>query len=88
MQIKIDKWRQNKPGPNRSAHVRLLGDVSYPLCLVRIPVFIRAVRYGLHSEYLMTGLSILVAFALYYCVDLYRRRREMMVKVPVSQPAA
>jgi peptidoglycan/LPS O-acetylase OafA/YrhL len=68
--------------------VRLLGDISYPLYLVHIPVFILVVRYGLHNEYLMTGLSILVAFALCYCVDLYSRKREMTVKVPVSQPAA
>jgi hypothetical protein len=31
---------ENKPAPNRSAHVRLLGDISYPLYLVHIPVFI------------------------------------------------
>jgi peptidoglycan/LPS O-acetylase OafA/YrhL len=63
-------------GNGQSSILRLLGDISYPLYLIHIPVFILANRVLGSNAMLLFAAGIMSATVIYYAVDGCSRRRE------------
>lgn len=57
--------------------LRTLGDMSYPLYLIHIPIFYLLHRTGLQSPLAYFGIVALVSLALFWMVDRYARRRHL-----------
>lgn len=71
-------------GGRRSGFLRFLGDISYPLYLIHIPVFVALQHTPLHSAELYFLAAVAVSALLYRVVDVYSRRRHPGLKaVPV-----
>ncbi len=66
---------QDKPA-FKSHFMRFLGDISYPLYVVHISVYIILARYGFKNPYLMLLIAISAAAAIYQTLDFYSRNRE------------
>jgi len=64
---------KNNP-PSRS--MRTLGDISYPLYLVHIPVFVVAAKLGITSPILFFGAAMLFSYLIYAVFDVYSKRRD------------
>jgi len=62
-----------------SRFLRTLGDMSYPLYLIHIPIYYVLDRIGLQSPSAYFGIAALVSLALFWMVDQYARRRHLRV---------
>ncbi len=67
--------------------MRLLGDVSYPLYLIHIPVCIVTANAGVSSPYLIFGLCVLVSYLIYRVFDDYSQRRSPSPGQPAQRMA-
>lgn len=68
---------KNQTAPSVKSHVmRFLGDVSYPLYVVHISVYIILARFGFKNPYLMLVVAISAAAAIYQLLDFYSRNRD------------
>lgn len=70
-------WRVGVAVPataRRSAWMVLLGDVSYPLFLIHVPVFTLGLAAGVHSPFSLAGLSVVAAAAAHGLVEWLPRR--------------
>lgn len=63
-----------------SSWMRILGDISYPLYLIHIPIFIFMKRAGFTSPLVFFLASMAGAALLYRVLDLYSQRRHGVVK--------
>jgi len=68
--------------------VRLLGDISYPLYLIHVPIFELLRYYSVpRSPLLYCGVAVVTAWLLYRGLDFYSQRRHRRGVVPaVSTP--
>jgi peptidoglycan/LPS O-acetylase OafA/YrhL len=73
-------------GKRRSVLLRFLGDISYPLYLIHIPVFIALSKGGLKNAVIDYLIACAVAAALYWVVDVYSKRRHL--QLPATRHAA
>ena len=64
-------------GRNRSRILRVLGDVSYPLYLVHLPIYILLSWTPVKLPILYYLVAVLTALAIYSSVDFYSRRRHL-----------
>jgi peptidoglycan/LPS O-acetylase OafA/YrhL len=55
---------------------RFLGDISYPLYLVHLPVFIWMATYTRNATLLILS-ALTLATIIYFCCDFYSRRRKL-----------
>lgn len=68
---------ENQASPSVKSHVmRFLGDVSYPLYVVHISVYVILAKFEFKNPYLMLLIAIGVAAAIYQSLDFYSRNRE------------
>ena len=58
-----------------SAVMRLLGDISYPLYLTHVPVFMLVRRAGVENAYSHFCIAVAAAFVIYEALDQYSKRR-------------
>jgi len=69
-------------GSGRKSHLmQLLGDVSYPLYLIHIPIFIVLSKTAMKSPLLYYATSVLGSYAIYRVLDIYSQRREKPVAI-------
>lgn len=61
----------------KSVVLRLLGDVSYPLYLLHVPVIMYLKPRGCQSAVLLFAASIVAAAAAYFALDSYSRKRHL-----------
>lgn len=59
----------------KSKVMGILGDISYPLYLIHIPVYIAASTAGIRSPYANFAIALAVAWLMYLCFDFYSKRR-------------
>lgn len=59
-----------------SVTAEILGDISYPLYLIHIPVFMSLTSVGLQSAVLLYASSVFASFTMYWFIDLYSRKRK------------
>jgi peptidoglycan/LPS O-acetylase OafA/YrhL len=64
-------------GHRKSKIMHTLGDISYPLYLIHIPVFVLLDRIGSRNAWLNFALALSVALVLYQLLDSYSRRRRL-----------
>ncbi|MGI4777300.1 MAG: acyltransferase family protein [Janthinobacterium lividum] len=67
-----------------SAWMRALGDISFPLYLLHVPVFALLHRTASRSPYLYFAVAFAVSLAAYRVLDLYSQRRHAVKKMPVA----
>lgn len=67
---------RNQTGRTKSATMRLLGDISYPLYVVHVGVFTIAAHLAISSAVLMLPAALITSLLFYYCIDFYGRARE------------
>ncbi len=67
--------------------LRLLGDVSFPLFLIHLPLYYLLDRAGFNSATFFLGSALAAAFVLYMAVDRYSQRRHLGPS-PAAGPAA
>ncbi len=68
--------------------LRLLGDISYPLYLIHLPVFALLMRAGItHAVPLLAG-ALGASFLLYAGLDFYSRRRDKRASLPAAVPCS
>jgi peptidoglycan/LPS O-acetylase OafA/YrhL len=60
-----------------SRPLRFLGDISYPLYLIHMPVYIILKNAGLTSPFAYYLLALAASAGLYWTLDLYSRRRHL-----------
>jgi peptidoglycan/LPS O-acetylase OafA/YrhL len=72
--------------PYRVAKIMdFLGDVSYPLYLIHIPVFVILWNVGLHNPYFIVAIALIVSAVLVPIDDLFKKKlRRMVVKSEVK----
>jgi peptidoglycan/LPS O-acetylase OafA/YrhL len=66
-----------------SAFLRALGDISYPLYLIHIPVYYLLKQAGLASPVLYYGAAVLVSALMYRVLDFYSQRRHAAPRAPI-----
>jgi peptidoglycan/LPS O-acetylase OafA/YrhL len=59
-----------------SVTAEILGDISYPLYLIHIPVFMYLTSVGLQSAVLLYASSVFASFTMYWFIDFYSRKRK------------
>lgn len=62
----------------KSLPLRFLGDVSYPLYLLHVPVIMFLAGHGWHSAALLFGASLVVSAIAYQLLDSYSRKRHLV----------
>lgn len=67
---------EGRTGSQRNGTMRLLGDTSYPLYLVHMPLFFIVSSLGMSNVYSYLAAALLASFLFYWCLDFYSRRRE------------
>lgn len=67
---------EGRTGAARNGTMRLLGDTSYPLYLVHMPLFFIIAGFGVSNVLLYIPAALIAAFLFYWCFDFYSRRRE------------
>jgi len=72
---------QGRTGSQKSSTMRLLGDTSYPLYLVHMPLFYILASVGVHNELVFVSAALPAALLFYWCLDFYTRARERKPKV-------
>lgn len=75
-----------KRGP-ASAWLRTLGDISYPLYLVHIPVYFFLKRAGFASPLLYFAAAVVFSALMYKLLDLYSQRRHVRPALPADASA-
>ena len=73
----VFRWRVGvaaQAATRRSAAMILLGDVSYPLYLIHIPVFTLGLAAGVQSPWSLAGLAVLAAAGVHVLVEWLPRR--------------
>lgn len=73
-----------RSGGKPSAWMRTLGDVSFPLYLLHVPVFALLQRTASRSPYLYFAVALAASTAAYRVLDLYSQRRHAIKKMPVA----
>lgn len=68
----------------KSGVMRFLGDVSYPLYLIHIPIYVLGKRWGITDAYLLLLIASASAALLYLALDYYSRRRDRKSALPRS----
>ena len=75
--VNFNSMLKNQDKPSVKSHfMRFLGDVSYPLYVVHISVYVILARYGFKNPYLMLLIAIAASAAVYQTLDFYSRRRD------------
>lgn len=64
--------------------LRMLGDVSYPLYLLHIPIYYLMKEAGIQAPVLFYGAAVAVSFFTYRALDLYSQRRHGMVSAELE----
>ena len=72
------------PGGKPSAWMRMLGDVSFPLYMLHIPVFELLKRTAIESPALYFATAFGASVVAYKALDLYSQRRHAPRKMPVA----
>ena len=72
------------PGGKPSAWMRMLGDVSFPLYMLHIPVFELLKRTAIESPTVYFAVAFGVSVVAYKALDLYSQRRHAPRKMPIS----
>jgi peptidoglycan/LPS O-acetylase OafA/YrhL len=67
---------EGRTGDRRSSIMRLLGDMSYPLYLIHMPLFFILSGFGVRNAMLYIAAALLVALLFYGFLDFYSRARE------------
>lgn len=70
-----------------SAFLRMLGDISYPLYLIHIPVYFLLNQTGLRSPVLFYLGAVVASFAVYWVLDQYSQRRHLRPSAPGNAKA-
>ena len=71
-------------GGRPSAWMRMLGDISFPLYMLHIPVFELMKRTGTRSPSLYFAAAFAASAVAYRALDLYSQRRHAPVKMPAT----
>jgi peptidoglycan/LPS O-acetylase OafA/YrhL len=66
-------------GRRRSGLLRFLGDISYPLYLIHIPIYAALSRTPLKTASVYYLIALAISAALYWLVDGYSKRRHLKV---------
>ena len=72
------------PGGKPSSWMRMLGDISFPLYMLHIPVFELMKRTNIASPMLYFAAAFVASIAAYKALDLYSQRRHAPTKMPVA----
>jgi len=63
----------------RSITLRFMGDISYPLYLIHIPVYMMLARTTLKSQYAYLAVTLAASATLYWLVDFYSKKRHLQI---------
>ena len=66
-------------GARRSRLLRIMGDISYPLYLVHIPVYMMLSKTPLKGPLVFFAVAVAVSAALYGLLDVYSRKRHLQI---------
>jgi peptidoglycan/LPS O-acetylase OafA/YrhL len=80
--------RSQPPVVRSSRALQVVGDISYPLYLIHIPVFIAATRLGIASPHLNFAIAVGMAWLVYLVFDYYSRHRAKSGLQPSAPIAA
>ncbi|MEJ1964427.1 MAG: acyltransferase [Gammaproteobacteria bacterium] len=82
------KWIvDGRTGRTQNGAMRLLGDLSYPLYLVHLPLLVIMAGFGLRNAMLEYGAALAMAALFYWTIDVYGRKRERTaIHAPVTRP--
>ena len=69
-------------GGRRSGILRFLGDVSYPLYLIHIPIYVALSKTMLKAAAAYYIIALLAAAVLYWMIDVYSKRRHLQLSKP------
>lgn len=72
------------PGGKPSSWMRMLGDISFPLYMLHIPVFELMKRTGIESPMLYFAAAFVASIVAYKALDLYSQRRHAPTKMPAA----
>lgn len=72
------------PGGKPSAWMRMLGDVSFPLYMLHIPVFELLKRTAIKSPTVYFAAAFSASVIAYKALDLYSQRRHLPRKMPIT----
>lgn len=70
------RYAINFSGGQPSKVLRLLGDISFPLFLVHIPVFMVGKYYGFRNPWGFYGVALLLSLVVFKLLDRYTQQRE------------
>jgi peptidoglycan/LPS O-acetylase OafA/YrhL len=74
---------KNGSGSQQSTTLRFLGDISYPLYLVHIPVYSALAWWGISNPLLYIGGALGVSTLFYLLLDRYSQRRHLGLANPI-----
>lgn len=78
---------ERNPATRRSSFLRTMGDISYPLYLIHLPVYTLLSRVGLRSPWLLLVAAIAASWVLYTLLDFYSKRRDKVTEpLPAANP--
>ena len=68
-----------------SRRLRLLGDISFPLFLVHIPIYMVGQHYGFQNPWAFYGTALLASLVMFKVLDRYTQQREARPVTPTPE---